>query len=168
MNDERVKGLIVIFTGDGWGKSFAALGVVCRTLGHGFKCKIIQFVCGMTDTVERSLAERLAPDLQIERAGAGGATDEKERRQAALTGLDKAKEAFASGKFKTVVLDEIFEAVGAGLVSVEQVEEIIGLKPDGVHLLLTGRGAPDRLIEKADMVTNMRAVKRPSRVGVTA
>ncbi len=172
MDDAEFKGLTVIFTGDGKGKTSAALGVMCRCLGHGFRAKVIQFIKGGMDTGELHLAERLAPDLDIEQVGLGFTwlddNSAEEHKKAAKKGLDLAEEALLSGEYKTVVLDEIFYALKAGLVTVEQVEKIIDIKPPDTHLVLTGRGAPEKLIEKADLVTDMHDVKHPARKGIPA
>lgn len=171
MNKEQFHGITAIFTGEGKGKTSAALGVVCRALGHGCRIMIIQFIKGAMTTGEVELSKRL-PELNIVQVGRGFTWEEdvpeEEHRKAAQEGVRLAGEALASGEYRTVVLDEILYALGQGLVSVEQVENLIEKKPPQAHLVLTGRGAPERLIEKADLVTEMRAVKHPAQAGIPA
>lgn len=167
-----IKGLTVVFTGDGKGKTSAALGAVFRALGHGFNCKVIQFIKGSMETGELFLAQKLKPELEIVQTGKGFTWDkntpESEHKEAAQKGLQMAKSDIASGNFQMVVLDEIFYALKAGLIDTAQIEEIISMKPDEMHLILTGRGAPQVIIDKADMVTNMDPVKHPMQKGIKA
>ncbi|MDH4183668.1 MAG: cob(I)yrinic acid a,c-diamide adenosyltransferase [Nitrospinota bacterium] len=171
MDDQRV-GLTVIFTGDGKGKTSAALGVVARCLGHGGKCKMIQFIKGRIVSGESLLPPRLAPDLEISQVGRGFTwledVPKEEHARAAQEGVQMARQALESGQYDVVALDEILYALKAGLVTVEQIEELIGAKPAQCHLILTGRGAPQRLIDKADLVTSMTSVKHHKDAGIKA
>ncbi|VAX25866.1 Cob(I)alamin adenosyltransferase [hydrothermal vent metagenome] len=172
MTKGKHTGITAIFTGDGKGKTSAALGVVFRALGHDMNCKIIQFIKGDKRTGELALMERLKPGLDIEQTGKGFTwkknISQHEHRKAAQAGIRLAAEAIASDEWSVIVLDEVLYAIKAGLVTVEQIEELIDLKPAGKHLILTGRGAPKRLIDKADMVTSMENVKHPMQAGITA
>ncbi|VAX16002.1 Cob(I)alamin adenosyltransferase [hydrothermal vent metagenome] len=169
---EEAKGITVIFTGDGKGKTSAALGVVARSLGHGKKCKIIQFIKGRRRSGEHYLAERLAPDLEIVMSGKGftwlADVSREDHETQAQEGLKLAEEAITSGRYAVVALDEILYALRSGLVKIEQVEKLIDLRPEGSHLVLTGRDAPQRLIDKADLVTNMQVIKHPKQAGIPA
>lgn len=169
---DQVKGITAIFTGDGKGKTSAALGVVARSLGHGKKCKVIQFIKGRKRSGEHYLAERLAPDLEIVMTGKGFTwlTDvsREDHEKSAQEGLKLAEEAITSGEYAVVALDEILYALKSGLVKIEQVERLMDLRPEGSHLILTGRGAPERLIEKADLVTSMQMIKHHKQAGVPA
>lgn len=162
----------MVFTGEGKGKTSAALGVALRSLGRGGRCRIIQFIKGDRPTGESMFAEKMAPALEIIRVGRGFTwlpdTPRKEHERAAREGLLLAERTLASGEYTVVVLDEILYAVGAKLVTVEQVERLMDMRPESTHLILTGRGATDRIVEKADMVTRMEAVKHPMSKGVPA
>lgn len=169
---EDIRGITAIFTGDGKGKTTAALGVVARSLGYGWKCRMIQFIKGTMQSGEHALAERLAPNLEIIQTGLGftwlpDASSEDHERNA-QEGIELAEQSLASGEYAVIVLDEILYAITASLVTVEQVEHLIDIRPKHIHLILTGRGAPDRLIEKADLVTSMQCVKHPMQKGISA
>ncbi len=168
----RDKGLTVIFTGDGKGKTSAALGVACRTVGHGYKTKVIQFIKGKMNTGELHLMDKLGSDFDIEQVGRGftwrKSVSKNDHVEAARLGVEAARKALGSGRFKTVVLDEILYALKSQLVTIEQVEELIETKEKHVHLVLTGRHAPQRIIDRADMVTSMEMVKHPSAEGIPA
>ncbi|MDH5677208.1 MAG: cob(I)yrinic acid a,c-diamide adenosyltransferase [Nitrospinota bacterium] len=170
--DEERVGLTVIFTGDGKGKTSAALGVVARCVGHGGRCKMIQFIKGSMKSGEAGLGKTLAPNLEIEQVGRGftwlADVPREEHIQAAREGLELARAALVSGVYDLVALDEILYALRAGLVEVEQIEGLIEAKPARTHLILTGRGAPQRLIDRADMVTSMTMVKHHSSAGIKA
>lgn len=170
--NEEITGITAIFTGEGKGKTSAALGVVMRAIGHGCKCRIVQFIKGRRVSGELNLTEKLAPNFVIDRSGRGftwrKSVTRDEHADAAREGLVMAEEALISGEYGVVVLDEILYALKAGLVAVEEIERLIEMKPARVHLILTGRGAPERLIEKADMVTSMENIKHPKQAGIAA
>lgn len=167
-----IKGLTVIFTGDGKGKTSAALGVVMRALGYGFKCKVIQFIKGGMDSGELNLDKEFSGNFEIVQAGLGftwlknHTMDEHET--AAQQGLEMAEDDLASNAYQVLVLDEILYALKKKLVSLAQLEKLIRQKPERTHLILTGRDAPPELIDKADMVTSMSAVKHPMKKGIPA
>jgi len=172
MNENVERGLTVIFTGPGKGKTSAALGVAFRALGHGYRCKIIQFIKSSGNTGELMLAERLAPQMEILQTGLGftwlkGHTPE-EHHEAAQAGLRLAQEVLERGDCKVVVLDEILYALGKSLVTLNEVIALIGKKKPHVHLILTGRGAPPELVAMADMVTTMESAKHPFQAGIPA
>jgi len=171
MSDD-IKGLTVIFTGDGKGKTSAALGVVLRALGHGFKCKVIQFIKGGMDSGELHLDGEFSGNFEIVQAGLGFTWLEDyamdEHKAAAQKGLEMAEVDLASGAYHVLALDEILYALNKKLVSLKQLEKLINQKPQKTHLILTGRDAPPELIDKADMVTSMEAVKHPMKKGIPA
>jgi len=172
MNENEERGLTVIFTGPGKGKTSAALGVAFRALGHGYRCKIIQFIKSRGDTGEIMLAGRLAPQMEIVQTGLGftwlNDHTPEEHREAALDGLRLAQEVLELGNCKVVVLDEILYAMGKNLVTLDEVIALVGKKQPHTHLILTGRGAPPELVAMADMVTTMEAVKHPFQSGIPA
>ena len=166
------RGLIVVYTGDGKGKTTAALGMVLRALGHGWRVLVIQFFKGDWPVVfgEVEMAKRLAPQLEIVQLGKGfvkSMGDHKpfaEHLAAANEALRVAKERIASGAYELIVLDEIIYAIdyaGVQLVSLEDVRGLVEAKPPALHLVLTGRNAPQALIDRADLVTEMREIKHP-------
>jgi cob(I)alamin adenosyltransferase len=172
MAPETHRGLVIILTGDGKGKTTAALGLALRAIGHGMRVTVVQFlkdrVCG-----EHRSAERLAPQLQIRRMGLGfvppsGGEARREHRQAADEALREVRRLLAGGACEMVVADEVLTALGLGLVEEEAVEALLEERPAQVHLVLTGRGATERLLARADLVTEMREVKHPHDGGAAA
>lgn len=164
-------GLVHIYTGDGKGKTTAALGLALRAAGYGMRTYIGQFMKGQ-DYGELAGARLLAPYLTIEQYGRPSfvhlhqATPEDIRL--AHEGLEKARTAMRSGDYAIVVLDEVCVALHFGLLSVEEVLAFLEEKPKGVELVLTGRRAPEELIARADLVTEMREVKHPYHRGIPA
>jgi len=167
-------GLTVVYTGDGKGKTTAALGTVIRAVGYGLRVFMLQFVKGSWHYGELDGAKLLAPYFTIEPMGKGfykildDKLPEEEHRQAALMAADRAIALLRSGEYDMVILDEINVAVMTGLLPVQKVLEIIDAKPESVHLILTGRGAPPEVIERADLVTEMREIKHPYQKGKLA
>jgi len=173
------RGLTILYTGNGKGKTSAALGAVMRALGHGWKVLVIEFFKGDWPVVfgEVELAKKLSPQLELLQLGKGFVKymgDRKpfaEHQLAADEALRRAREAIASGAYDLVVLDEIIYAIDYAevrLVRLEDVLEIIRSKPPTMHLILTGRNAPQALREAADLVTEMVEVKHPYQQGVPA
>ena len=167
------KGLVVVNTGDGKGKTTAALGIALRAVGWGLRVLVLQFIKGSWKPGEVFAAEKLAPQLEIVPLGEGfvdpdaAAPDEADMRMA-QAGLAKCREAIASGKYDVIVLDEINYAVKYGFVAVEDVLEIIRTKPARLHIVLTGRDAAPEIIDAADTVTEMREIKHPFQNGQKA
>lgn len=166
------KGLVIIHTGTGKGKTTAALGLVLRALGQGFKVLILQFMKGQANIGEiKALNET---DLPLDIKQFGRAVFFKSRAcepidmYLATRGLAAFREAMAGGRYDLIVLDEIIMAVDFGLLPLTKVKEAIVQKPPGLHLVLTGRNAPAELIEVADLVTEMREIKHPFNQGVAA
>ena len=165
------QGCIQVYTGNGKGKTTASLGLALRAIGRGLKVCVFQFIKGGGRYGEHLAAEKLAPLLTIVQTGRPGWVNTKditEDRHAAQEALVQAKELLTSGEFDLFVCDEINGAVGFGLISVEQVLELIGSKPEKTELVLTGRNAHDRVIEYADLVTEMREIKHYYQAGVPA
>ncbi len=170
------KGFVHIYTGDGKGKTTAALGLCLRAAGHGLRCKIIQFVKGNPDYGERQFAHRLAPEIELVQYGTQefiipGKTSAESIALAAQGAAD-AEASIASGHYQVIVLDEITVAIGLNLVALERVLNMIKSKPHGVELVLTGRDAPMELVKEADLVTEMLQIKHyyvqevPPRAGI--
>lgn len=156
---------MLAFTGNGKGKTTAALGCVMRAAGHGMTCLVIQFVKSR-ETGEHRIVRNLNPNVAIRAMGSGffseGDENQFERAQEeAGKALDAARAAMAYGRWDVVVLDEVLYAASKSLVSAGEVKRGIERRAPGTHVILTGRNAPDELLELADTVTEMRNVKNP-------
>ena len=166
------RGLIVIYTGNGKGKTSASLGAALRALGHGWRVLVIQFFKGDWPVVfgELEMAKRLAPQFEVLQLGRGFVKHMGDRKPfeahvaAAQEALRIAKERITSGAYDLIILDEITYAIdyaGVQLVSVEDVLALLEAKPPALHLILTGRNAPQAIIDRADLVTEMEEIKHP-------
>ena len=166
------KGLILLFTGNGKGKTTAALGQVFRAAGHGFKVAIIQFIKNLENTGEIKTAKKIFADhLEMYPMGSGFTWDAKDReelRQAAEKGWELAREKIESGKYCMVILDELTYALNYGLLDQDAVIDFLRQKPEKLHIIITGRDASDKLIALADLVTEMREIKHPYQKGIKA
>lgn len=170
----RTKGLVVVFTGEGKGKTTAALGMAMRAVGHRFKVAVVQFIKGSMRYGELEAAKMLAPYLDWTVSGRGftagpwnRATPEEHRR-AAQEAMRVALEKLRSGEYRMVILDEVLGAIKAGLVTTDEVISLINEKPAAVHLVLTGRDAPAEILDAADLVTEMKVIKHPYLEGIVA
>lgn len=161
MND---KPRILIFTGDGKGKTTAAMGMVLRASSYGMKIKVVQFLKSDTGSGEIAALQNL-PGVEFVRRGFGFVPKRRndprlaEHQRVAEEGLDLAREAVLSGGYGLIVLDEICGAIAAGLLEETSVAELLKQAPACLRLALTGRHAPAALIELADTVTEMRCIK---------
>ncbi len=172
MTDKSLaKGLVEIYTGSGKGKTSAALGMVLRALGHGLRVHIIFFMKGNYPYGERNMLAQL-PNVSFQSFGHEHFVDPQnvkvEEKEQAREALQAARAALASGKFDLVVLDEVNVAVAWKLIEVEDLLTLIEEKPASVELILTGRYADERVIERADLVTEMVDVKHPYQKGIKA
>ena len=164
-------GRVQVYTGNGKGKTTAALGLALRAVGRGLKVCVFQFIKGGGRYGEHLAAEKLAPLLTIIQTGRPGWVNTKditEDRRVAQEALARAEELLTSGEFDLFICDEINGAVGFGLIDVEQALELISRKPEKTELVLTGRNAHQRVIEAADLVTEMREIKHYYKAGVPA
>ena len=160
------KGLIIVNTGNGKGKTTAALGIVLRSLGHGYKVAIIQFIKGAWEPSEKKVFSLWPDQLEFHAMGEGFTWDTQDRdrdTQKALEAWYKGLEYIRNPEFKLVLLDEINVAMKLGYLRVEEILAGLREKPTDSHVILTGRGAPKDLIEKADLVTERSLVKHPFR-----
>ena len=156
-------GLLLVYTGNGKGKTTAALGLVFRGLGRGLRAAVVQFIKGKWKTGELSFAETL-PQLTFLVMGEGftwESEDLSRDRRAAEQAWARAKELIDRGEHDIVVLDEITYALNYGFVPLPDVVEAIRARPPAVHVVLTGRNAAAELCEIADLVTEMKALKHP-------
>jgi len=163
------KGLVQVFTGDGKGKTSAALGTALRALGHGLRVYFAFFMKGTYPSGERNILSKL-PNVNIASFGSGKfvnpADVKPEEIEQAKQALATARKAMLSGNYDLVVLDEVNIAVAWKLVELDEVLKLIKDKPNNVELILTGRNADAKLIELADLVTEMRKIKHPYDKGV--
>jgi cob(I)alamin adenosyltransferase len=165
------RGLLIVHTGAGKGKSTAAFGMVLRCLGHGMRVGIVQFVKGAWGTGERTVLARF-PDLVTCRAmGEGFTWDTQDRTRdiaAARAAWEVAKAMIADPSYRLVLLDELNIVLRYGYLPLDEVIATLKAKPHDLHVVVTGRNAPPELIEAADLVTEMTLVKHPFRAGVKA
>jgi cob(I)alamin adenosyltransferase len=165
------KGLLIVHTGKGKGKSTAAFGMVFRCIGHGMKAGVVQFVKGAWATGERNVLEKF-PDLVTIKAMGEGFTWETQDRERdiahARAGWEEAKRMIADPDYKLVLLDELNIVLRYDYLPIEEIIEVLRNKPNDKHVIVTGRNAKDELIEIADLVTEMEQVKHPFRSGVKA
>jgi len=160
------KGLVLVFTGDGKGKTTAALGLVLRTLGHGEQVAVVQFIKGGWHPGEAKALALFGEALHWHALGEGFTweTQDRERdRQLVQQAWEQPLLYLASAERKLVVLDEVNVALKLGYLELEQVLEGLALRPPLTHVALTGRGAPAGLLERADLVTEMKLLRHPFR-----
>ena len=165
------KGLLIVHTGKGKGKSTAAFGMVFRALGHGMKVGIVQFVKGRWETGERAALERFGDQVTINTMGEGFTWETQDRTRdiaAARAAWEKAKALVMDDDHRLVVLDELNIVLRYDYLDTAEVLEVLQSRPAMKHVVVTGRNAKDELIEVADLVTEMEQVKHPFRSGVKA
>ena len=158
------QGLVIVHTGAGKGKTTAALGMVLRSLGHGHRVAIVQFIKGAWEPAEKRAFEPWGDQIVFHATGGGFTWETQDRvrdKEMAQAGWTVARGYLADPGFKLVLLDEVNIALKKDYVSVEQVLEGVDLRPPNTHVVLTGRNAPDELIERADLVTEMTLIKHP-------
>ncbi|MBA5776449.1 cob(I)yrinic acid a,c-diamide adenosyltransferase [Stappia sp. F7233] len=164
------KGLLIVHTGKGKGKSTAGFGMVFRSLGHGHKVAVVQFVKGRIETGERMALDRFSDLVTIKRMGEGFTWETQDRQRdiaAARQAWEAAKDLIRSREYRLVLLDELNIVLRYDYLPIEEVVEFFKTeKPEDVHVIVTGRNAKDELIEIADLVTEMEQVKHPFRSGV--
>ena len=165
------KGLVIVNTGDGKGKTTAALGLAFRALGHRMRVVIIQFIKGQWTPGEVKAAQRLVPELEIHALGDGftWVTKDPARDRQTTQGIwEGASRKILSGDYDLVILDEANVAMKHGYLDPHQVIDVLKRRGPLVHVVLTGRGAPPEITEFADLVSEIRAVKHPFKEGVRA
>ncbi|ABB56987.1 cob(I)yrinic acid a,c-diamide adenosyltransferase [Synechococcus elongatus] len=163
---DREKGLVIVHTGDGKGKTTAALGMVLRSLGHGHRVAIVQFIKGAWEPAEKAAFAVWGDRLEFHAMGDGFTWETQDRQrdiQSAQTAWQTALSYIRNPDFRLVLLDEVNVALKLGYLSPEQILAGLTEKPDDNHVILTGRGAPAALVEVADLVTEMKLVKHPFR-----
>jgi cob(I)alamin adenosyltransferase len=165
------RGLVEVYTGNGRGKTTAAIGLAFRAAGHGLRVHIVQFMKG-DESYGEYVSCKAHPLIEIEQFGRKEFVNPQEPStvdvELARRGLDRAREVLTSGEADVVILDELNVALGFGLVELDDVLSLLDERPEHVELLITGRMAPRELLERADLVTEMVEVKHPFHQGVLA
>jgi cob(I)alamin adenosyltransferase len=162
----QAKGLIIVHTGNGKGKTTAALGMVLRSLGHGHQVAIIQFIKGAWEPAEKAVFGHWPDQLVFHAMGEGFTWETQDRERDILKAQEawqKALEYIQNPDYRLVLLDEINIALKLNYLQPEDIMAGLAQKPDTSHVILTGRGAPQSLIDRADLVTEMTLVKHPFR-----
>lgn len=173
-SDKPAAGLLIVYTGDGKGKTTAALGMCVRAVGYNWKICLIQFVKGSWKYGELEGLKRLAPNVEQHVVGEGfvGIIDDnkdiEEHRRAAELGIELAIKRIRSGRYELVILDELTVAHKLGLVTEPQIRSLLEAAGEKQHLVITGRDCPAWLIDRADLVTEMKEVKHPFQQGIKA
>jgi cob(I)alamin adenosyltransferase len=165
------KGLLIVNTGAGKGKTTAALGMAFRALGQGMKVGIVQFIKGAIPTGEAAMAARLAPQLTMFTMGDGFTWDTQDRAQdmaSARKAWDQAVSLFRDASFDLVILDELNVVLRHDYLPRDEVLAALRDKRPMLHVVVTGRNASDEMLEMADLVTEMKLIKHPYRAGIKA
>ena len=172
---DKKNGQIIINTGSGKGKTTAALGMAIRAAGHGQRVLILQFIKGSWRTGEARFMERLAPEIEMKQLGRGflrirdgkveiTSKDRKEARKA----LETAREKVLSGDYNLIILDEVINILAYGLIERQELISLLEERPPGLSVVLTGRGAPQELIDIADTVSEIKEIKHAYNKGIKA
>lgn len=167
-NPPPKKGLIQVYTGDGKGKTTAALGLALRATGQGMRVLFIQFVKGRLSGEHRFVNQYHPFELVKLNQGDSFSQPRELLETSVRESILRAEGALLSGKYDLIILDEIFVAFNLGLVNLEAILGLINKKAEATELVLTGRSAPQEIIQRADLVTEMRAIKHPFQQGVSA
>ena len=165
------KGLLAVFTGNGKGKTTAALGLAMRAAGQGFNICIIQFIKGNRNCGEHKAAERFGDRIEFHVTGKGftwKSKDIKEDMDAAAKAWQFAKDVISSGNYEMVILDELTYLARYEIVDEDEIVKFLSKKPEDLHVIVTGRYAGKALIDAADLVTEMKEIKHPHQAGVEA
>lgn len=168
---QEEKGLLIVHTGAGKGKTTAALGMALRVLGHGMQVAVVQFIKGAIDTAEERMLRSFGDRVTFLRMGEGYTWETQDRERdtrCAQEAWAKACELLTDASYAMVILDEFNIVLQHGYVDLDQVLPRVQARPPMQHVVITGRGAPPGLIEAADLVTEMKQVKHPFRKGIKA
>jgi cob(I)alamin adenosyltransferase len=171
MND---KGLVIVYTGNGKGKTTAALGMALRAIGYDHKVCMLQFIKGSWHYGEMDSSKKLEPNFELIAIGKGfvGILDDnsprEEHEKYATEALKICREKIFSENYNVIILDEVNYAINLGLIDVEEIIKLIKEKPTSLDLVLTGNHAKDEIIKLADLVTEMKEIKHPFKSGIKA
>ncbi len=167
----REKGLVIVHTGKGKGKTTAAMGLVLRALGRGVRVIVLQFIKGKWDTGEKIALERFGEQCKFYALGEGFTWETQDKQQdiaAVLKAWQKAEQIIETGACELLLLDELNIALRYNYLQVEQVLAALKKKPEMMHIVITGRNARQELIDASDLTTEMQEVKHPFRSGIRA
>ena len=168
------KGLVIVYTGNGKGKTTAALGLAMRAIGYEHKVCMLQFIKGSWHYGEMDSSKKLEPNFELIAVGKGfvGILDDnsprEEHEKYAAEAVRICREKINSGKYNVVILDEVNYAINLGLIDVQEIIKIIKEKPSNLDLVLTGRDVKEEIVELADLVTEMKEIKHPFKSGIKA
>ena len=168
---QEEKGLLIVYTGSGKGKTTAALGMAMRSVGHRMKIAVVQFIKGAIDTAEERILKGFGEQVTFLRMGEGYTweTQDRERDKQFAQEAWKAVLGFLQdSQYGMVILDELNIAIHHDYVTLQQVLDGLKQRPSMMHVVITGRGAKDELIEAADLVSEMKMIKHPFRKGIKA
>jgi cob(I)alamin adenosyltransferase len=171
MAGQERMGLIMVNTGNGKGKTTAALGTALRAIGSNFKVFMVQFIKGSWDYGELHVVEKLAPNFEIKPMGEGFTWETKDKKrdtEIATKAWEFCKSLIKSNEHDLLIFDEINNAMDYGYVDVSDVVNALKNKPKEMHIILTGRNAPQAIIDIAHLVTEMREIKHPFQQGIYA
>ena len=167
-------GLVIVYTGNGKGKTTAALGLAMRAVGYDHKVCMLQFIKGSWHYGEMDSSKKLEPNFELIAIGKGfvGILDDnsprEEHEKYAAEALRICREKINSGNYNVVILDEVNYAINLGLIDVQEIIKIIKEKPSNLDLVLTGRDVKEEIVELADLVTEMKEIKHPFKSGIKA
>ena len=168
------KGLVIVYTGNGKGKTTAALGLAIRAIGYEHKVCMLQFIKGSWHYGEMDSSRKLEPNFELIAIGKGfvGILDDnsprEEHEKYAAEALRICREKINSGNYNVVILDEVNYAINLGLIDVQEIIKLIKEKPSNLDLVLTGRDVKEEIVELADLVTEMKEIKHPFKSGIKA
>jgi len=169
--EQKRTGLIIVNTGNGKGKTTAALGTAMRAVGVGYKVYMVQFIKGSWDYGELHSADKLGPNFTMKPMGEGFTWETKDAtrdREVAYKAWDFCRELIEKDEHDLLIFDEINIAMNLGYLDVDDVLKALRDKPEEMHIILTGRDAPQEVIDAADLVTEMREIKHPFNQGIYA
>ena len=167
-------GLVIVYTGNGKGKTTAALGLAMRAVGYDHKVCMLQFIKGSWHYGEMDSSKKLEPNFELIAIGKGfvGILDDnsprEEHEKYAAEALRICREKINSGNYNVVILDEVNYAINLGLINVQEIIKLIKEKPSNLDLVLTGRDVKEEIVELADLVTEMKEIKHPFKSGIKA
>ena len=167
-------GLVIVYTGNGKGKTAAALGLALRAIGYEHKVCMLQFIKGSWHYGEMDSSKKLEPNFELIAIGKGfvGILDDnsprEEHEKYAAEALRICREKINSGNYNVVILDEVNYAINLGLINVQEIIKLIKEKPSNLDLVLTGRDVKEEIVELADLVTEMKEIKHPFKSGIKA
>ena len=167
-------GLVIVYTGNGKGKTTAALGLAMRAVGYDHKVCMLQFIKGSWHYGEMDSSKKLEPNFELIAIGKGfvGILDDnsprEEHEKYAAEALRICREKINSGNYDVVILDEVNYAINLGLIDVQEIIKLIKEKPSNLDLVLTGRDVKEEIVELADLVTEMKEIKHPFKSGIKA